>query len=121
MRLFIPSYVDLTTLRLTVDGMETEANVENGFLEISFDPTTVDEIALHFDIPVIRNVTMPAEDHMFGYTYSKGFALLGQPEKCAPPGRIFQASFRSMITWHAVRSASSTYAASSFGRVTFSG
>ncbi len=77
MRLFIPSYVDLTTLRLTVDGMETEANVENGFLEISFDPTTVDEIALHFDIPVIRNVTMPAEDHMFGYTYSKGFALLG--------------------------------------------
>ena len=77
MRLFIPSYVDLTTLRLTVDGVETEANVENGFLEISFDPTTVDEIALHFDIPVIRNVTMPAEDHMFGYTYSKGFALLG--------------------------------------------
>ena len=42
-------------------------------------------------------------------------------KKCAPPGRIFQASFRSMITWHAVRSASSTYAASSSGRVTFSG
>ena len=42
--------------------------------------------------------------------------------KNAPrPGRIFQASFRSMITWHAVRSVSSTYAASSSDRVTFSG
>ena len=56
-----------------------------------------------------------------GRLSQKGFALLGQPEKCAPAGRIFQASFRSMITWHAVRSASSTYAASSSDRVTFSG
>lgn len=41
--------------------------------------------------------------------------------KMRPAGAHFQASFRSMITWHAVRSASSTYAASSSGRVTFSG
>ena len=39
-------------------------------------PVQVKRCRMYFETRQYGNVTMPAEDHMFGYTYSKGFALL---------------------------------------------
>lgn len=76
LNLFIPSYVDMDTVTLKINGGSAELPaVQNGYLPVVFNPQEVTSIDLHFDIPVLTRVT--DEGHTRGYVTSKGFAELG--------------------------------------------
>lgn len=74
---FIPSYVNLDTLKILIQGKEVlqKPVVQNGFLELEINPNITKKIEIYFDIPLICEET--AKDHLAGKKYSHGFVLLG--------------------------------------------